>query len=339
MARYTTTVRSICEVAAGLDESVGFDQIENVLADAAPKVFNFDFPIFDEAYRLPLEIKILRHFYMREICCETVGLWKLYLMNKMNEIMPFFNQMYLSELLDFNPLWDVNYTKQHIGDGSKKSDDTTTDANVENGTRSNTIADTVVRDRDENVTKNATDQTITNAIDAKTGNNTTNANSSGTDETVGTEWSLYSDTPQGGVDGVENASGLLAGNGYLTNATKNTEDTTVTSQSTNRNVTDTTENDTYHDQKDKTTRDVTDYAEDETTNRNKTENASHITRNDNSRTFDGLIKTTDQYLDTVQGKKSGHTYAQLLIEYRKTFLNIDAEILRELEPLFFGLWR
>ena len=87
MSKYTTEVRYICETAAGYNSSQDRPKVAQILAEAAPKIFDFDFPIFDEDYRLPLEIKILRHYYTREICAETVGLWKLWLEDKMNLIL------------------------------------------------------------------------------------------------------------------------------------------------------------------------------------------------------------------------------------------------------------
>ena len=55
-----------------------------------------NYPIFDENYRSKLNEKILNHYYMREIGFETAGLFKRYLNVKMEEIMPYYNQMYLS---------------------------------------------------------------------------------------------------------------------------------------------------------------------------------------------------------------------------------------------------
>ena len=96
MSKYTTEVRFLCESEAGLINSEGFNSIATVLTEAAPKIFNFDFPIFDETYRTPLEVKILRHYYTREICEETVGLWKLRLQDKLNMIMPYYKRMIYS---------------------------------------------------------------------------------------------------------------------------------------------------------------------------------------------------------------------------------------------------
>ena len=39
MSKYTTEVRFICEQKAGLEESVGFDQIDSVIAKSWDKIF------------------------------------------------------------------------------------------------------------------------------------------------------------------------------------------------------------------------------------------------------------------------------------------------------------
>lgn len=125
MSKYTTEVRFICEIAAGLSESAGANKIDEIIAKAAPIVFNFDWPIFDEAYRLGLEEKILRHYYTREIGEETVGLWKLRLEDRLNLIMPKYNQLYESARLEFNPLYDADYTRQGTNSGEGTSSGTT----------------------------------------------------------------------------------------------------------------------------------------------------------------------------------------------------------------------
>ena len=110
MSKYTTEVRFICESITGHEDSVGFDDVDSVISDALPLIFDFEFPIFDEAYRSVLETKILRHYYTREIGLETYGLWKLKLQTKLNEIMPYYNKLYETELFKYNPLYDVPIT-------------------------------------------------------------------------------------------------------------------------------------------------------------------------------------------------------------------------------------
>lgn len=121
---YTTELRYICESYAGLTESTGYNNVENIINKALPKIFDFNFPIFDEEYRTVLETKIVKHYYTREICEETVGLWKLRLNTKMNEIMPYYNKLYMAWSVDFNPLYDTDITTEHTLDN--ESTQTTT---------------------------------------------------------------------------------------------------------------------------------------------------------------------------------------------------------------------
>lgn len=139
MSKYTSELRFILETEGGLSESVGGNSVETVIATARTKVFDFTYPIFDENYRETLETKILRHYYTREIGQEVYGLWKLKLATKMNEIMPYYNQLYLSELYEFNPLYNVNTTKQgnRVDNGTLESEGT----NATEGEHSNTLTD------------------------------------------------------------------------------------------------------------------------------------------------------------------------------------------------------
>jgi len=63
-----------------------------------------DYPIFDEEYRTALNQKIIEHFWNREICTETISLFRLFMRRKMNEIMPYWNQQYEASRVKFDPL-------------------------------------------------------------------------------------------------------------------------------------------------------------------------------------------------------------------------------------------
>ena len=227
MSKYTTEVRFICENSAGLSESEGADNVDSILDKCWNKVFNFDFPIFDENYRQVLCRKILKHYYTREIAHETVGRWKLALNAKLNEIMPYYNQLYKSELLEFNPFYDVDLTRIREGSGTsnRTSNNTETNSgtskNVSSGSgTSNTdtlnrfsdtpqnsmdtqgITDsvpltTVTKVNENNTTTNESTDTLTRN-DSKTGNGTENINN--TDK--------YIETVKG-KQGTENYSSLL----------------------------------------------------------------------------------------------------------------------------------
>ena len=114
MSKYTTELRFICESKAGLSNSVGFNQIDDIISNSWNKIFD-NFPIFDESYRSVLCSKVLKHYYTREISAETVGLWQLWLNTRMSEIMPYYNKLYESALLEFDPFKDTNYSRNHGG--------------------------------------------------------------------------------------------------------------------------------------------------------------------------------------------------------------------------------
>ena len=86
-----------------------------------------DYPIFDENYRESLNNKIITHYWMREIGAETAGLFKLYLNRTMGEIMPYYNQLYKSAQLGFDPLNAYNYVETNMELENVESDGTRTD--------------------------------------------------------------------------------------------------------------------------------------------------------------------------------------------------------------------
>lgn len=128
MSKYTTQVRFICETKSGLDN---LDDVNAVIQASIPNIFDFTFPIFDEEYRNVLCTKILKHYYTREIGLETYGLWKLKLDTKLNEVMPYYNKMYESASLEYNPLHNMDMTTTHSRtSGDDISRDTSTSGSV-----------------------------------------------------------------------------------------------------------------------------------------------------------------------------------------------------------------
>ena len=93
-----------------------------------------DYPIFDELYREQLNNKIIQHYYFREIGFETEALFKNRLNQKMNEIMPYYNQMYESSKLKIDPLSTINLEEAF----SRKSKTTGEGTSSTSGTGNNT---------------------------------------------------------------------------------------------------------------------------------------------------------------------------------------------------------
>lgn len=299
MSKYTTEVRYICDHFSGLSESVGYNDVEQVIKNCLPKVFDFNFPIFDESYRTVLETKILRHYYTREIGLETVGLWKLKLNTKLNEIMPFYNQLYKSELIEFNPLYDVELTRERKIEGKGTKD-------TENGESRNgeNHADTS-QSSSNMVTENGGDKGTVNGTSDGTQNQNTSGNAT----------NMYSDTPQGAI------TDLQAGK-YLTNATVDSATNTfagASHDSTSQTSENTRNNDTN-----------TDGSIDSS---NDGEYSSNMDGYSNT-----TLSNTEDYLEHVIGSNGGESFSKRLLDYRATFINIDMMVINELEELFFGLW-
>lgn len=140
MSLYTTEVRYICETAAGLAESEGQKKVNDILKEVWDKVIPQDFPIWDEEYRPVLCQKILKHYYTREIAFETVGLWQLKLETKLAEIMPYYNELYATKLLKYDPFRDVDYRTEHEGSSNTTSEESATGDG--SGTTWNVYSDT-----------------------------------------------------------------------------------------------------------------------------------------------------------------------------------------------------
>jgi hypothetical protein len=131
-------------------------------------------------------------------------------------------------------------------------------------------------------------------------NNTVNNTDGGKND----HWEYFSETPEGGINGVANLN-------YLTTALHTTDDragSTSSSTGSNRSV---------------------------GSNETEYENSGTVTRNTSD---SGTIKNIEDYLHHVKGKSGGASYSKLLEEYRKTFLNIDMMIIGELKNLFIQLW-
>ena len=95
MSKYTVQLRWILEQTL---KDKGLDMSEANWGSAYDKLGLADYPIFDEAYRETLNNKIVRRYFMYEIGAETAGLFRLFVRDAMFLIMPYYNQLYLSEI-------------------------------------------------------------------------------------------------------------------------------------------------------------------------------------------------------------------------------------------------
>ena len=112
MAKYTITIKTL------IDNNFDF-QMTN-------------YPIFDENYRKTLNNNILHHYYENEIGFETAPLFRFYLNQKLNEIMPYYNELYKvqKKLIDDNLLLNnVNLTEELKGKNTTTTSSTSQSTN------------------------------------------------------------------------------------------------------------------------------------------------------------------------------------------------------------------
>lgn len=363
MSVYTTQLRYVCERLAGRTESASYTETPAVIAAARPKLFDFEYPIYDRAYKPVLENKIINHFYFREIGAETVGQFKFMLARTMNEIMPAYNGLYRSADMSYNPFYDADYYRDHSGSGSGSKQSSTSGTSETSGETSGTDRSvnsggvTKETEREETRTPNLTSTDTYNRTDAREIDtedletiNTQNATTYNTSEQKTRalkDTTRKSDTPQGSLQNIENntymsEAQIVDGTGTETMTKTGTETTANTGTDTvARSGTDTLEQ-TGTVQKRDTGTEATEGTESvtETDTRQNTLTKTGSTSGSTSHADSGSesYTDTDQFLEHIYGKMPGRSYMELLREYRENIINIDMMIIKELEICFMNIF-
>ena len=97
-------------------------------------LFDFSYNLYDNSLKPYFEEKFKQHFFLYEIGFETVGLFKQQLQMSLNEIYPYYKQLYETEIrcenVDFMLNKDLKETfiRESVGEGT----------NVTNSTQTNT---------------------------------------------------------------------------------------------------------------------------------------------------------------------------------------------------------
>ena len=347
MSAITTMVRWYCEYLYNQERTSSVPSPGDWVTDpeliipyAADKIFSFDFPIWDISYKPTLTQKILRHYYFREIGEETVGMWKMRLHQTLLEIMPYYNQLYQSTVIEYEPLWTRNWTEKYTNKGTSQENrkeqeeaDYTDhqDTNVDMTDTQNQIYD-ATRDQVDNTTS-TTDTTEHSETDT-TGNTVTETTRNQTRNTVTKD--AQSTTPMNRLIWNDIESGLYASETEWKKVDETIDETTHSN-------TDTTE----HSETDRTanSKTVTDYTSKETDHAETTQNEMQnvkTTFDDKSNSnrdynHDVVGATTLDYIRVITGW-DGNSPNDEILKWRDTFINIDLMIINELEDCFLGIY-
>lgn len=397
MSTYTTQLRWIVE-------QYTYDNADKTLSErinlALPKLFDFDYPIWQEGYRTTLERKIVMHYINKEIGLETVALFKLYLEERLNLIMPYYNSLYETVAKSYDYLVDIDYTETYTGKTTSNDttsltddisvDDTHTITNSSDTTaqkKTVTSGDTTLtlntQHTEDNTHLNTLNTTAKNTLDttAKNTLNTTNMQMhKGTDTNSGTSKqernltdattysesgnNLSSDTPQANYARLDYATNLQdyskSGNNTLkqTGTDTRTDDFDTTYNSTLQTTdsgntmltntgTTTLSNTGTTNLEDAISAKNTGTEKTSISNTDTTNDTINVSNNgsDNRKMTEGKTSQgtankngTNDYTITRQGLNGSRSQTQLLIDYRKSLINIDMLIINELSDLFMRIY-
>ena len=327
MSRYTTELRFLLENPEWTDERLGLTQYE----------------IFSEEKRADLNQKIKDHFMFDEIGILPPARWAQRMKNRMNVIMRYYNQLYITENDKIEPFLtkrvheasDENADRilHFIGKADSKYNATHIDDDKQDNTYGRTKE---YAGSTENVRTGV-------ETDEKSGTRTNTK--SGSEVDTGKKGNLYehgltvnSDTPEGFIE-----TDTIEHDTYASTAQKYRKRTEQESEDVNtkiyKDVKDTENFNNYTDTK--TYKDVTDTAtykgridtdggkDTIKVDNTKTDNSTSNTTNDNSETTNNSV-LIDRWVDGFDGT----SMSDLLKKWRDTLINIDQRILADLEVLF-----
>ena len=176
-------------------------EINQLVNDLDFNLFDFEYNLYDNELKKAFEKKFIDHFYFFEIGLTPIARFKKALQIKLNDIYPYFKQLYQTELrcndIDFMLNKDLKeqYTRELTGNSSVNQSSTSTSndtsLNINNDTPQNKVDDI--------------DQYMTSAS-KNTDNSTMSSNGTNSAENNSTE--TYSLISQGNI-GVTSSAELL----------------------------------------------------------------------------------------------------------------------------------
>lgn len=319
LARYTMTVQDIIEMVTPDDTDKSMYERCGI---AVASVFDFTFPLYKEEHRMELCKKILAHYLNWEIGCETYALWKFRLAEKLNIIMPYYNELYKSVLDDFDSsLYNIDVMVDKTGTEKDNGDTNVSNTNARTYKRDYSGKDFIVKSYDINTHINQTDK-HTGTVGTEGTDNTTTDTITNTD-VVGTQ--KQSDFPQSAYNSSMDYGSALQQTDSTTSTDTNDRVTASTNTTSTNNLTDTVKADNVEHNSGTDTNTRTDSIND-----TDTTDFDSTTLANNTKTFD-----TQTHTHGFQGAESK---SHLALEFREAIVNVDMMIVEELKDLFMLLF-
>lgn len=355
---YTTELKTIFEnLPINDDPKLSHAQ---VIENGRKDLFDFDYPIFDPDYKKVFETHFIRNFYVRQIGFETYGLFKFQLETWLIINMPYYNKLFESELLTFDPLSNTKVDQTHKQTTEKDQNDTKTEKEskaIESETNETGLKTGTKTSSDTGSSTTAETETVTGEGESN-GKRSEDRSSTASTEThdVGTEAQsktdtnfnrqLESNTPDSRLTiTTEDGSGVIEyaslirenteKNNTQTNVTRKNDGTenaessetrTETLSNTDKTNSNTVGNSTTNTQNDGSVN---------TTDNETSKSETDLTQNtDKTDSLVSKINTVEDYISSRYGKIGVQSYSKMLIEFRETFMRIERQIFNEMNELF-----
>ena len=304
-------------------------ELRRIAESKHTKVFNFKYPFYDEDHRPEFEEKFIKHYYFDQIGFETVAKFQQRLEAKLLLDMPYWKQLYRTELesqgISFLLNKDLKETFLRTVD--------TEDKILGNSTM-NTASDSTYSDKSTSESSNEA-QNASNS-QYKTNNTKTNHNE---DKHTGT----IKDDVDGTSSTTEKVSNLMDGvasakiaEGFLTNVT-NTEGKTTNDTTRTFGNTDTTDGNTTDKKDETTTANATSTSKDKANN-NNSGNRNGSERSTGTTAEDKTGKLLEKTELISKGNIGTTSSAELLEKWRECLINIDKMIIESCQDLFMQVY-
>lgn len=323
----TISIREQMMFDLSFDEHLeGMPPLEMV-EKASKKIFDFDYPIFDESYRNVLNIKITKALWLHQIAFSGWGEFKWQLNEFMNRRMPYYNRLYQSQIWnDYNPIDDIDYTDNRTVGAKKHQQEKGSNDYLANN-HSHGTSDT----SDSSETNGKTNGNVKGTTHG-TSDTTTHSEENGTSDVKNSgtknDRKTVLDPPQSAVEMTKDyANTVNIDNENHDDDTKTTSNVTTDGTS-------------------KTTNDGTS-TQDTTGSSNTTANGKSETITDAKATSkskghnqrEGNIVSTEDYIFHRAGRNGTHMRGELVKAQRENIIDIDTKLVQDIIKNFqFALY-
>ena len=154
----TSSIQDILMIYVWEDDKE-LSRTQDIIDYGKPKLFNFDYPLYDTRLKSQFEADFIRHFYTREIGSESIALFKLRLQDYLTLNHEKWHILYRSMDDSLNPFNNIDLKTIRSIDESEQNDRDKTAKDKEIGQRANKDNEKIVGSQDTTVTSHADDFT------------------------------------------------------------------------------------------------------------------------------------------------------------------------------------